>query len=205
LGEKTRYRAADGDFNERAAMVSLRDWVNNWRDTEERLAESERVGIIMRHGGNDYEVLTVRAYDAEIDEGRKLARTVARAFDNQVALYSRRTRDSGLARVITKRGTPYYVLERGPGALEWAAAVEGMSIPLLVAATREGALGLGLSRNRRRLQRTREDLEEIVEALSARKFDAEQEADELQTELKAVEFELEVLIKRQKNRETRSS
>ena len=180
-------------------MVSLREWVNDWRATADDISDGEQRGITMRHDGQDYEVLTVRAYEAEIDEGRKLARTVSRAFDNQVALYSRRTRDTGLARVITKRGEPSIVLEQGPEALKWAAAIEGMSVPVLIAATRDGALGRGVAKSRRG-RRSRDELEEIAEALSARKFDAEQEATDLQSELKAVEYEIEVLIKRQKNR-----
>ena len=109
-----------------------------------------------------------------------------------MALYSHRTRDTGLARVITNKGSPVYVLQRGTDALRWAAAVEGMSVDSMVVATRAGTAERGIARRARQQGRTTEELKEIADALSQRIFDAEQELGELEAELRAVRREFEL-------------
>ena len=62
------------------------------------------------------------------------------SFEAQVANYSRRTAEVGLARVITTKGAPRFILEQGPEALEWLAFLEGMDVGRLSNAMRSGSL-----------------------------------------------------------------
>ena len=176
-------------------IVSFRTWVADWKTEAHSLEDAgdkASLSITASHAGADFVVLILTLYDAETDEGRKLARTTSKAFDNKVALYSHRTRDTGLARVITNKGSPVYVLQRGPDALRWAAAVEGMSVDSMVVATRAGAAERGIARRARQQGRTTEELKEMANALSLRIFDAQQELGELEAEFRAVSREIEL-------------
>ena len=183
-------------------MVTFKDWVNDWRScvndleadgdkTRSGSAAEASLGITATWDGTNYEVMTVALFDPAVDEGRKLARVTSRDFDNKVALYSHRTRDTGLARVITNKGRPRYLIEQGGAALAWAAAVEGMSIAHLTAATREGAIGLGHLQRILPMKRPLGRLKGLAEALRQRIFEAEQEINALQSELRVVDREIE--------------
>ena len=145
----------------------------------------------MHHDGRDYEVLHISIFDPEIDGERRVVRTPVRVFDDKLALFTRRTRDIGLVRVIAVRGRPRYVLEPGADALDWAADVEGVSVRVLTQSAREGALGRQVARLvRHRERQSREIVEAQVRALRERAEDAEAEAALLRAELRVRERDL---------------
>ena len=135
-------------------------------------------------------MLQVSLFDPSVDEGRKIARITSRDFDNKVALYSHRTRDTGLARAITNKGRPRYLIEQGRDALKWAAAVEGMPVVHLLAATREGAIGLGQLQRIMQRKNPLARLKELAEAMHQRIFEAEQEIAAMQAELRVIERDI---------------
>jgi hypothetical protein len=113
------------------------------------------------------------------------------AIDDKVALFTNRTRDLGIVRVIAVHGRPRYVLEPGADAVDWAADIEGVSPGELAQSIREGALGRRVARlAMRQERRSREVLEAKVQALRERVQDAEAEAAMLQAELRARERDL---------------
>lgn len=166
-------------------MATWTDWLRDWRQIAESVPEGQYEPITMRLGGRDYDVLRISAFDAEIDGDRRVIRTATRDFDNKVALYTRRTRDIGLVRVISVRGRPRYVLEPGADALEWAADVEGVSLRELTLSAREGALGRQVARMvRQSARRSPEVIDAELQALRERAEDAEAEAELLRAELR---------------------
>ena len=188
-----------------AINVPFKEWVSDWR-SHAKMLDSEDGGRSHGAGGEhllaitgtwreyEYEVLRVLQFNPAVDGGRKVSRIASRDFDNKVALYSHRTRDTGIARVITNKGRPAYIIEQGKQALEWAAVAEGMSIAHLSAATREGAIGLGhlpriLLMKPPQVRQVR--LKELAEVMRRRIFDAEQDIAALRSELRAVEHEIE--------------
>jgi hypothetical protein len=145
----------------------------------------------MLHNGQNYEVLQISSFDPEVDGQRRVVRTPVRAFDNKVALFTRRTRDLGFVRAITVRGRPCYILEPGADAVDWAADVEEVSVGELIQSTREGALGRRVARlARQRERQSRQIMEAQVQALRERAEDAEAEATLLRAELVKREREL---------------
>lgn len=187
--------------------VRFKDWVNDWRYHVRRLEEAAerqgqasdaRIGITFEWRGREYEVMTVALFDPVFDEGRKLARITSRDFDNKVALYSHRTRDTGLARVVTNKGKPRYLIEQGEQAAEWATVVESMPATHLAAAVREGSLGLGKLQRILNSSRARDGLRQLAESARHRIFEAEQEIKALQLELSMIDHEVAKLEKVEK-------
>jgi len=128
-------------------MTELSVWLENWRLVAEEAEKtpSEYHSITMTHAGTAYEVLLLSIYDPDIDEAESLL-TTSRAFTNAVALYSRRTRDTGVGRIITNKGTPKYVLEQGREALLWGAAIEGVNLDRWMKAARQSHSWRGIER-----------------------------------------------------------
>ena len=187
-------------------MIAFKDWVNDWRscvkELEEEAEQSSTTTIMERAlsiaaawDETDYEILKVVLFDPSVDGGRKLARITSRDFDNKVALYSHRTRDTGLARVITNKGRPRYLIEQGRDALKWAAVVEGMPVAHLIATTREGASGLGQFQRIKLLKRPLGLMKDLAKTMRQRIFEAEQDVIAMQAELRVVDREIEHLEK----------
>lgn len=167
-------------------MVAQAEWLRDWRGIAEGVAAGRYEAITADLAGTTYEILRVSAFDSSIDGDRRAVRTGARAFDDKTALYTHLTRDTGVVRFITMRGSPTYVLEPGSDAVEWAAAVEGVSVREMAQAVREGALGREVARLVRRGERhARDILTAQVDALEQRALDAEGEAELLRAELRA--------------------
>lgn len=172
-------------------MVAWAAWLRGWRGIADDVPDGEFEDIVITLDEEEYEVLRISRYDQDIDGDRRVVRTTSRDFDDQVALFTRRTRDLGLVRVITVRGRPRYVLEPGAGALDWAAAVEGVTMRELVESVREGALGRRVSRLvRQRARRGRNLAQARIQALRERLEDAEAETEQLRLELHTMERHL---------------
>ncbi|AHF88272.1 hypothetical protein RLEG3_04020 (plasmid) [Rhizobium leguminosarum bv. trifolii WSM1689] len=165
-------------------MVAWTEWLRGWRVIADGVPEGEFEDIVMTSEGTDHVVLRISQYDQDIDGDRRVVRTTSRAFDDQVALFTRRTRDLGFVRVITVRGRPRYVLEPGAGALEWAATVEGVTMRELVESVREGKLGRRVSRLFR--QRERQTTARI-QALREQLEDAEDEVERLRLDIRTMD------------------
>ena len=142
-----------------------------------------------RLDGTEYEVLLLSRYDVAIDAAKKAVMTTARHFDNHVAQLSRRTRDAGVVRIITFTGKPRYVLEPGAQALEWAAAMEGVSISALKSAARESAPWRGVPRGAKKERLGLKQLEKQEASLEQQIFDAEEEVEHLRRELRGAKRE----------------
>ena len=190
----------------RGPKCAFKDWVNDWRSCVKVLEEdagqrrasaaTERpLSITAAWEGEDHDVMQVLLFDPSVDEGRKMARITSRDFDNKVALYSHRTRDTGLARAITNKGRPRYLVEQGRDALKWAAVAEGMPITHLITATREGAIGLGQLQRIMRSKRPQAEMKELAQKIRQRIFEAEQEIIAMQAELRVIDREIERLEK----------
>lgn len=190
--------------------ISFRHWVSDWRTHvklldiaagAEAAAGSEEVAhkkgdhiaIVSRWGGVEYDVLSVTVFDPLLDGGRKLAQVTSRDFDNKVNLYSHRTRDTGLPRAITNKGRPRYLMEQGPDALRWGAAVEGMSVDALVMAAIEGCVGLGRLPRIRQAEKPLEALKALSVTIKERSIAVKREMAALEEELRALDWELEKL------------
>ena len=188
-------------------MIQFKEWVSDWRvgingldehdGRVETGADTDPIRIYAEWRGRPYEVLQVSLYDAALDGGRKMSRVSSRDFDNKVALYSHRTRDTGIARVILNKGRPRYLIEQGSEALEWAAAVEGMPISDMVTAAREGLSRLGRVRRVVRSPKAKKELAILEDVIRQRMFDAEQEIDALKSDLRMIEHERSRLAKKQ--------
>lgn len=168
-------------------MVTWAEWLRGWRGIADSVPEGEFEDIVMTSNEIDYVVLRVSQYDQDIDGDRRVVRTTSRDFDDQVALFTRRTRDVGFVRVITVRGRPRYVLEPGAGALEWAAAVEGVTMRELVESVREGKLGRRVSRSFRQRER---QAAARVQALREQLEDAEEEVDRLRLDIRTMDRDI---------------
>jgi len=172
-------------------MVTLSDWLRNWRQIAENVSDGRYESITAERDGRSYEVLRISSFDTEIDGDRRAIRTGARDFDDKTALFTHLTRDTGVVRFISMRGRPRYVLEPGSECIEWAAEVEGVSERELALAVREGALGREVARLVRRGERqARAIMAAQVEALRQQVGDAEAEAELLRVELRARERDL---------------
>ena len=172
-------------------MATLPEWLRDWRGIAEGVLAGHYEPITAEREGTVYEIMRISAFDAEIDGERRAVRTGARAFDGKTALYTHLTRDTGVVRFITMRGSPTYVLEPGSDAFEWAADIEGVSMREMALAVREGALGREVARLvKRGERRSREVLAAQVAALKQRAEDAEDEALMLRAEFKARERDL---------------
>lgn len=172
-------------------MAALTTWLQDWRAIADGVRKGYYESITAEHAGRDYEVLQISGFDSEVDGPRRVVRTPARKFDDKVALFTRRTRDLGIVRVIIVRGQPKYVLEPGADALDWAADVEGVSKRELTDSVREGAVGRLVARAvKKRMRKSREAIEAQVQALRERAKDAEDEAATLWAELRARESQL---------------
>jgi hypothetical protein len=172
-------------------MVAWKEWLRAWRQIADSVTEGRYKEITANHDGRDYNVLRISLYDPEIDGERRTVRTPVREFDDKVALFTNRTRDLGIVRVIAVHGRPRYVLEPGADAVDWAADIEGVSPAELAQSIREGALGRRVARlATRQERRSREVLEAKIQALRERVQDAEAEAAMLQAELRARERDL---------------
>jgi len=172
-------------------MATWNEWLRAWRQIADSVPEGEYTEITMRHGGRDYDVLRISLYDPVVDGERRTVRTAVRDFDDKVALFTHRTRDLGIVRVIAVHGRPRYVLEPGADAVEWAADVEGVSQGELARSIREGALGRRVARlATRQERRSRAVLEAKVQALRERLQDSEAEEAMLRADLRAHERDL---------------
>jgi len=172
-------------------VVSLSDWIRDWRRIADLVPEGICEPVTVRRGDREYEILLVSVYDPEVDGSRRMVRTGAREFDDKVALFTHLTRDTGAVRVISMRGRPRFVLEPGGDVVDWAADVEGVSVHELTQAVREGALGSRVARLAvHQERRSRGRLEAEVQALRERAEDAEAEALLLRGELRARERDL---------------
>lgn len=172
-------------------MVAWTEWLRGWRAIADGVPDGEFEDIVMTSDETEYAVLRISQYDQHVDGDRRVVRTTSRDFDDQVALFTRRTRDLGLVRVITVRGRPRYVLEPGGGALDWAAAVEGVTMRELVESIREGELGRRVSRIfRQRARRNRDLAQAKIQALRERLEDADAEAELLRLELRTMERDI---------------
>lgn len=172
-------------------MVAWADWLRNWRNIADGVPDGYYEAITSTIDDRDYDVLHISGYDVEVDGDRRVVRTSARDFDDKVALFTRRTRDIGLIRLICVRGSPRFVLEPGADVLDWAAAVEGVSVRDLAQSVRDGTLGrrvARLVRNAERRSRERADAE--LQALRERVEDLEAEAETLTAELRRRERDL---------------
>jgi hypothetical protein len=174
-------------------VATLSGWLRDWRNIAENVPVGNYEEITVELDGTTYEIMRISAFDQEIDGDRRAVRTGARIFDDKTALYTHLTRDTGVVRFITMRGSPTYVLEPGADVIEWAAAVEGISVREMAAAVREGALGKKVARLVKRGQRhAREVLVAQVTGLQQRAEDAEHEVAMLRLELRARERDLAV-------------
>lgn len=169
-------------------MTTFRDWLADWRSIADAVPAGVYEPITITIDGREFEILRISAYDREIDGERRVVTTPVRQFDDKVALFTRRTRDLGLVRVIAVRGRPTYVLEPGGDALDWAAEVEGISSRTLLESVREGAIGRRVARlANRRERRSREVAEAQVQALQERLEDTRAEVGSLELMLRAQE------------------
>jgi hypothetical protein len=170
-------------------LATLTDWLKGWRTIADGLGEPGRAPITMAHGGRTYEVLIVSTYEPGMEEGYVVAKTASRDFDGKVALYSRRTRDTGLMRIITNKGTPRFVLRPGADAIEWASAVEGIPASRLISASRLGAVSRGIARRARQEKWDTERMDDAWISLEAQIIELEEEIEELRNESRALKRE----------------
>ena len=170
-------------------MAYLQDWFRDWRRVAEAAELEVYEPLVARLDGTEYEVLLLSRYDVAIDANKKAVLTSARHFDNHVAQLSRRTRDAGVVRVITFTGKPRYVLEPGAQTLEWAAAIEGVSIDALKSAAREAAPWRGVPRGGKKERLNLAQLEKQEASLELQIFEAEEEVEHLRRELRSTKRE----------------
>ena len=172
-------------------MTTMVEWLRDWRKITGQLKDGKYVSINQIEGNDKYEVLRVSTFDTEIDGGKTYVSMPISTFEDQVAMYSRRTRETGLIRVVTAKGAPRFIVEPGGNALEWMAAVEGVKLESLVLAMRNGSLWRSIAR---RVTENDKRAKQLVEAqiaeLKERLQDAEFEASRLRMELRSAEKEL---------------
>ena len=171
-------------------MATLSQWLRDWRSIADRLTEPGREAITMTHDDRTYEVLAVATYVPGIEEGHIMARTPSRDFDGKVALYSRRTRDTGLMRLITNKGAPRFVLRPGAEAMEWASAVEGIPAAKLVSASRMGGVSHGIARRARQEKWNSDQIMKAMKDIEAQFVELEEELEGLRSEGLALKREL---------------
>ncbi len=172
-------------------MASMTEWLRKWRGIANALEEGIYESITVQRGDEIYEVLRVSIFDQEIDGGKHYVVTPSTDFEDQLAALSRRTRETGLTRVITAKGKPRFILEQGTDALEWMAAVEGVKLENLISATRNGSLWRSIARRVARGEKVKQRLLEAqVEELKEYAREAEYETQRLALELRSAEKEL---------------
>lgn len=96
-----------------------------------------------------YELLQLSRYSAKYDSNKSVIHTPIREFDAKPVEMSRRTRDLGVARFITDKGKPIFVLEPGADVLKWTAIREGITEMELVNIARRGEVGRAVRRKDR--------------------------------------------------------
>ena len=171
-------------------MATLSAWLQGWRTIADGLDPGDQEPITMTFARRSYEVLVVSAYEPGMEDGLIIAKTASRDFDSKVALYSRRTRDTGLVRIITNKGAPRFVLRPGGEAMEWASAIEGVPAARLLAATRPGAVGRGIARRARRENWDTIKVELALATINDQIIDMDEELEELRNEARALEREI---------------
>lgn len=143
-----------------ALYIPWTDWKKPriWRELAEEHTDSSGstyVPIVHRseEGGPSYELLRISRYSEEFDAERPAIRTSIRHFDLRPAELSRRTRDLGVARFITKKGKPVFVLESGADVFEWMAKREGVAESAFIEMARLGELARIVRRNDRKARK----------------------------------------------------
>jgi hypothetical protein len=171
-------------------MVTVANWLTNWRRIADGLEDGVYEPITAHHGGVNYEVLRLSKFDEEIDGLKNVVQTTSSAFEDKTALLSHLTRDTGLIRVVTKKGRAWFVLEPGEEVLEWIAAVEGVSLAKLLSSSRAGVLWRRMAKAVKLEKRRRRLSEAQGQELKKQIIEAENEAIRLRLELSDVEGEL---------------
>ncbi len=171
-------------------MVTMTRWLAKWRTVADDVEDGFYVPITVELDGRSFEVLRVSKFDTEIDGPKNGIQTTSSAFEDRTALFSHITRDTGLIRVVTTKGRPWFILEPGEEVLEWLAAVEGVALATLVDATRAGALWRGIARAVKLEKKRRQLTEAQVAELKYHISEAEDEANQLRRELRLAEKEL---------------
>ena len=177
-------------------MVTLRAWIDDWKKVTEGVKDGVYEPINASVGEDTFEILRVSKFDQEIDGPRKTVETPARIFDDKVALFTHRTRDSGIVRIITKKGRKCFVLEQGTEVIEWAAAVEGVSTAELRGTAGESALWRSIALQVRLQKARRAVLVAQVEQLKQRTMETEQEVQNLQLRLRIAMEQLGQMARR---------
>lgn len=96
--------------------VSLDEWTAGWRSLSHLEAVDVKIG--------EFVVMHVRRYDRETHSNLRAVFTPVRMFDDKVTLYSRRTFELGIRRVILSRGQPRIIMYPAAGALATIALSE---------------------------------------------------------------------------------
>jgi hypothetical protein len=154
------------------SYIKWSDWIRPraWRNlaeehTDELGEEYVVIGQMRDDDDEPFELLKLSRYSARFDADKLALHTSIRVFDNMPVEMSRRTRDLGIVRFITKKGTPIFVLEPGADVLRWMAIREGIPERELVNIARRGEVGRAVRRkDRRALKSSRQEAEATIRA-----------------------------------------
>lgn len=134
-------------------MVDVSRWTRDWRAIVERMTEEETfIPISSTFGDEEYELLRISRYSAEIDGKQDYVSTPIRRFDDNTGFFTHRTRDTGMGRFITRgsTGRRMWVLESGTDLLRYNAMREGLTVQELIRLMRHTLLGHRIIREYRK-------------------------------------------------------
>ncbi len=157
-------------------FISWEDWAKPraWRKLAEE--HTDKLGeeyVVIGHERDDedepFELLRLSRYSAKFDADKLALHTSIRAFDSMPVEMSRRTRDLGVARFITDKGKPIFVLEPGADVLKWMAIRERVAERELINIARRGEVGRAVRRkDRRALKASQQETGATVSAYEER-------------------------------------
>lgn len=180
------------------SFIKWADWTKPraWRKlAEEHTDELGQKYVVIGQKSDDenepYELLQLSRYSAKYDSNKSVIHTPIREFDAKPVEMSRRTRDLGVARFITDKGKPIFVLEPGADVLKWTAIREGITEMELVNIARRGEVGRAVRRKDRlalkaskqegeaKIQAHQEHIQKLERDLAQAKVDLNGAKDEL--------------------------
>lgn len=142
---------------------SFVEWLKHWRTIADAASATTFVPILCTVDGTTYEVLRVSRFHSDYDQDTPHVETSIREFNDRTALLSRATRDLGIARVITSKHRPVFVVEPGADVLQWRSVTEGVNIGILVKVMRAGNLGRRIRRRDRKAAKDSQERQEAIE------------------------------------------
>lgn len=177
------------------SFISWVDWAKPraWRKLAEE--HTDKLGeeyVVIGHERDDedepFELLRLSRYSAKFDGDKLALHTSIRAFDSMPVEMSRRTRDLGVARFITDKGKPIFVLEPGADVLKWMAIRERVAERELINIARRGEVGRAVRRkDRRALKASRQESEATISAYKERIHELKSELAQTKVDLDRAE------------------